>query len=837
MKGHIIAEELAKQFVHREHNEANTRHQIIDRLLHEVLSWPHENVSCEEKVHPGYIDYVLRDKAARAVLLIEAKKENKYFTLPTKIIKNSNNVRSIRLRTLATDVNIADAVQQAAQYCPEIGCQYACVTNGHEFIIFRSFIPGKHFMDADALVIPKLEYFSEHFSLAYNLLGFQGVTSDRSLQLALGTQKVLGRELYYPKSGITHYDATVQKNRYAKYLESIARKYFGEIASTDKRMMDHCYVFARGTRQVEQGIKTRLSDDLTSYFRADGALDITEVRTGGKLAERIARSLQRHSSGEILILYGGKGAGKSTFLRRMLYYDPPTPFVIHGFPIIVDCLRAPQGKENLTKYLWEQITTALDQNRLLDGPMEILLRLFEDKFAIAQKQELAGYAVGSSDYVRARNALAITWKEDTVYVAKRLKHYWLESGKQAIIAFDNTDQLPPILQDHCFLSAQSIVRDLECVGVISMREERYCRARTVGVLDAYQNAGYHLAAPDLEGVFTKRIHMVIADLESSTHKNVLEVLPEEAPFDELKQFFIACLRQFRDQDNALRRFLEECSRDNTRLALEFFGQFVSSGYTHVEEMIANTHWTVISHQVVKPMMVPQRFNYDENKSLIPNVYQCRTPTHGSHFTTIRLLRMLRHGISVSPDQGGYWRVDALIDEFDSKFGMRQDCESALDVLLRHGLVEANNRLDTYAVEKAGTDGKELIYADEIRITAFGIYMLDYLCGTFTYLDLVSLDCGLADEKLYHAFCRAASDERIMGTNADKLGRMTSRLKRATAFVQYLQDDENRERGEFLLGESEEIMSAVRAAFELDRQRAIASAKKNIPGEIAAEDLA
>ena len=237
------------------------------------------------------------------------------------------------------------------------------------------------------------------------------------------------------------------------------------------------------------------------------------------------------------------------------------------------------------------------------------------------------------------------------------------------------------------------------------------------------------------------------------------------------------------------------------------------------------------------MMVPQRFNYDENKSLIPNVYQCRTPTHGSHFTTIRLLRMLRHGISVSPDQGGYWRVDALIDEFDSKFGMRQDCESALDVLLRHGLVEANNRLDTYAVEKAGTDGKELIYADEIRITAFGIYMLDYLCGTFTYLDLVSLDCGLADEKLYHAFCRAASDERIMGTNADKLGRMTSRLKRATAFVQYLQDDENRERGEFLLGESEEIMSAVRAAFELDRQRAIASAKKNIPGEIAAEDLA
>jgi hypothetical protein len=35
------------------------------------------------------------------------------------------------------------------------------------------------------------------------------------------------------------------------------------------------------------------------------------------------------------------------------------------------------------------------------------------------------------------------------------------------------------------------------------------------------------------------------------------------------------------------------------------------------------------------------------------------------------------------------------------------------------------------VEKAGTNGKELIFADEIRITAFGIYMLEHLSRTFT----------------------------------------------------------------------------------------------------------
>ncbi len=834
MTGREIAAELVKKFGTRDLNEADTRHQIVDPLLHEVLAWPRESVKCEQHVHPGYIDYVLRDKADRSVLLIEAKREGDYFKLPTRAGKQRHDVRTVRLRTLATDASTASAVQQAAQYCPDIGCQYACVTNGHEFIIFRSFIPGKHFMDADALVIYDLAFFSDKFTEAYNLLGCQAITSDRSLQLAFGFGRDVGRELYYAKNGITHYDATVQKNPFAKFLEPISRKYFGEIASTDKRMMDHCYVFARGTRQVEQGMKTRLTDDLTTFFKADGAENIANVRTGGKLSDRIARSLQRNSGGEVLILYGGKGAGKSTFLRRLLYHDAPTQLVLRGFPIIVDCLRAPQEKNDLTTYIWNKITIALDQDGLLDGSMESLLQLFEDKFEIAKKQELAGYGMGSGGFIRARNALAVKWKEDKVYVAQRLKNYWLRNGKKLIIAFDNTDQLPPVLQDHCFLLAQNISRELECVGIISMREERYCRARTVGVLDAYQNAGYHLAAPDLAGVFTKRIRMVITDLAAQGRTSILETLPEDAPFEELKKFFIACLLQFRDRNNAFRRFLEECSRDNTRLALEFFGQFVSSGYTHVEEMINNIHWTVISHQVIKPMMVPQRFNYDENKSLIPNIYQCRTPQHGSHFTTVRLLRMLRHGTGMSPDSGGYWRVDGLIDEFESKFGMRQDCESALDVLLRHGLVEANNRLDSYSVEKAGTDGKELIYADEIRITAFGIYMLEHLSRTFTYLEMVSLDCGLADESLYHSFCKAAVSERIAGTNVERRNRMTSRLDRATAFVRYLQTDEAREKGEFLLNDADDIMPAVSAAFEEDKQKALASAIKNIGKRAAIE---
>jgi hypothetical protein len=823
MKGHVIAEELVEKFGERNMNEADTRHRIIDRLLHEILAWPHDRVRCEKSVHEGYLDYVLNDPAGRPALLIEAKKEGAFFTLPKTVVK-SDAPRMIRLKTLATDPKIKSAVVQAALYCPSIGCQYACVTNGHEFIVFRAFIPGKEFLDADAWVVPKLSSISSHFTEVYNTLGYQAVTVDRSLQRQLASQSSLSRDLFYPKSGINHYDGAVQLNRFAKYLDPIAREYFGEIQSTDKRMMDKCFVFARGAKMVADGMKTRLSDDLTDFFKADGAVELARTRDGGKLGERIARALSKQNAGEILILYGGKGAGKSTFLRRILYHDPPTEFVLKGIPIIVDCIRLPQEREKATDFFWDQITAALDQPCFLAGSMEQLLVLFEDRFDVARKQELDGFSMGSAEYLRERNALVAKWKTDKVYVAQRLAMYWKAQGKRLVIAFDNTDQLPPVLQDHCFLLAQSITRDLGCIGIISMREERYCRARTVGVLDAYQNAGFHLAAPDLVGVFEKRIRLVVADIGASNRRHISSVLPEDAPSEELQRFFLVCLRQFRDGGNALKRFLEECSRDNTRLALTLFGQFLSSGYTHVEEMVAHPHWTVIDHQVVKPMMIPQRFNYTEDKSLIPNLFQYRNSTHGSHFTSIRILHALRHSIDASPDKGGYWRVDVLIDEFETKFGMRHDCESALNMMLGFGLVEANNRLDSYSVEKAGSDGKELIFADELRITAFGIYMLDFLCRSFTYIDLVSLDCGLTDETLYHSFCASAAKERAFGP--DKRSRLESRLERATKFVQYLKDEEDQERSEYLLTQEEAVMPAISLAFEADKARAIESAKRN-----------
>ena len=46
----------------RDKNEAETRHKIIDFVLHEFLSWPKNRVAVEEYINPGFADFILKKK-------------------------------------------------------------------------------------------------------------------------------------------------------------------------------------------------------------------------------------------------------------------------------------------------------------------------------------------------------------------------------------------------------------------------------------------------------------------------------------------------------------------------------------------------------------------------------------------------------------------------------------------------------------------------------------------------------------------------------------------------------------------------------------------------------
>lgn len=90
---------------HRLLNESDTRHKIIDVVIHDFLCWPRNRISTEEYVSPGYLDYALKKPNGDFRLLIEAKKEGIFFELPLPYSASETNCH-ISISRLITNQEI-----------------------------------------------------------------------------------------------------------------------------------------------------------------------------------------------------------------------------------------------------------------------------------------------------------------------------------------------------------------------------------------------------------------------------------------------------------------------------------------------------------------------------------------------------------------------------------------------------------------------------------------------------------------------------------------------------------------------------------------------------------
>lgn len=808
---------LEKLFVTQEdrrYNEAETRHKIIDFILHEYLSWPKNRVSVEEYIAPGFADYVLTKPDGTHLLFVEAKREGVFFELP---IANDRLQTScyITISKLLSQANIKSAMTQVRTYCLETGCEYACITNGHEWIFFKTFEKGKKWDTQSAFVIRNLTFFKHEYTKARNSFSFIAINEYASLISTLSATLPKDRSVYYPRERINSYSHAIKSNWLAAKLRPAVNYYFGVISDADTDFMERCYVSQREYQDTTNGMRSLIHDSISPYFEDFGVQQLDDTGKGGRLGGRLTKNLKNNVRGEVLILFGGKGAGKSTFIKRLLHHNPPRWLLEHAQACIVDLLDVPEDTVVIRNTTWARLVKTLDSQKHLDAPREQLLAgLFSDRFTVAAKQDLAGLDLSSEAYNTQLNRLVSEWKSDRSYCAQRLTQFWKDANRGVIVVIDNTDQYESKIQDFCFTLAQEIANSLGCVVLISMREERFYDSKIHGVLDAYQNSGFHISSPRPAEVFRKRLDYAVGLLNNSNLP-----APLLAEFDSefskgSEKYFSILAREFSNDASPLNGFLTACAHGDIRLSLDLFRAFLLSGYTNVDEMITSGTWNFQIHQVIKPVMIPDRYFYDESLSRIPNIFQVRAARNSSHFTGLRILRKLSKGLEKGAP--AYYDIAQLRGYFAETFGMLEDFEKNTDMLLRHGFAEANNRLDTYSAA-----------VDSIKITRYGTYMIEDLAWNFTYLDLVCTDCGIFNEGVSNYLTEAAKNEYSLFLSNERVERVNVRIDRVERFIKYLEEEEAQERDIYSLGmpANDMFTATIRDSFDIEKRRVIKSAKK------------
>lgn len=788
-------------------NEADTRYKVIDPVIHDVLDWPIAAVKREVFIHPGYADYLLHNASGNVSLVVEAKREGIYFQLPARDGLARSTPDFVSVRALLTNEAIKTAINQVRAYASDIGANFACITNGHQWIIFRVFEPGTDWRSLRAYVIPSLAAIDSAFTAVFNSLSYRCVSFDGSLNALLSRNPQENRETYRAGHEIPAYTRTIQSNRYVQYLRPIAEKFFGVIGVDQVDFMNACYVSDASYESAFRSAEAMLTDSLTPYLEDYGIRDTRNDDGGGTFGNRVEKSLTSQRGTDVVVLFGGKGIGKSTFLRRLLFVRPPQILRRAAVTILIDLLNIPEEKRGVELFIWSELIRQMDVANILNGDRSDLLVLFQDRFEQAGRQQLYGIPVDSIDYNLILNGLVSKWKEDYAYVALRLMDGLRRQHKGIIVVIDNTDQYNA-LQEYCFTVARQIATNLKSLVIVSMREEKFYASSIHGVLDAFQNSGFHLSSPSPETVFLKRLEFVQRLL--SDEKTCYELLGQNTPQpvrETIAKLLVNFQTEFKSPNSHLSNFLTACAHGNIRLALELFRGMLQSRYTNIDEITSRNDWNWQIHQVLKPVMIPNRFFYEEGQSHVPNVFQLRNKRRASHFTALRILSPLA---KLTEIQGvAFYSLPQLFTEMSNRFHMEDDQKSTVDMLLRYGLIESNNRQDEYSES-----------IDSVRISAYGKHIFDRLSQAFTYLDLISTDTALFDSRVSAELAALAVREYEIWElsyqdAAKRIERVETRVKKATEFVDYLEREEDREVELYSLSPDERFMPKLRFGLEAE----------------------
>jgi hypothetical protein len=247
-------------------------------------------------------------------------------------------------------------IAQAIQYCAHKNAELACVTNGHEWIVFRGsrLGDGRDTLDGMAFIFPTLEAIREQFKLFYDLLSRRAVSG---FLFRAHFQEAEGR-LIRPHDFQRSLRTPESRKRLAvgnlgNDLERVMTSFFQRISGDDDPdLLAQCFVVTRESSAADERL-ARISEDLVGAIRQ---LDTASADELSQLIERV-RSTGRN---EFVLLVGTKGAGKSTFIDRFFRQIMPSDLRADCIVVKVDLADHSGDEATVVEWLTQQLQLRLE---------------------------------------------------------------------------------------------------------------------------------------------------------------------------------------------------------------------------------------------------------------------------------------------------------------------------------------------------------------------------------------------------------------------------------------------------------------------------------------------
>ncbi len=741
-----------------ESNEAQTRLELIDTVLFDILDWEKGQVEVEKHCRePGYADYVFI-VGSRFPLVVEAKRAGKNFFVKPNSISSDRPVPFSLLAKESPDAK--SALVQAIMYATTLGTQFAGITNGLQWLFTLTFVEGQTIDDRQVFVFDSFSSIDGAFRMFWECFSRAGVESNRVVEKLLEKRaKPAPRKL---SSEIPNYPQLANRNYYVNELSFVLNKLWDVLSSTEhtEDFVSHCYVSSTYNVQISsyarEILKTRAEAD--SEFEAG----VVEGTKG------VNEAIQYGITDKPFIILGEVGRGKSSFLDNLRYFQGKDELKRY-IQLEIDFLVRPDFSTEVTDFIYEELESTLlnqfgidiHENSVVRGVLHTELQRFKNS---AKWKSVEGKPEKESELELAFIDECIRSRHR--YFKDLLRH--LKRGQQKSIAifFDNLDRRTPEIQEEAFLKAASIARDWGCAVFICLRPETFHDSLRRGVLDSVAPKTFTLAEPDLSVVLKRRFEyarmIVMGDNTNPALSQFVRDTQVGLKLPSVAEILECCELSARKRNSAI-EMLAALSNGNIRQLIDLAKRILTSGLLDTKKILRaikeSGGYTIPDFEALKTLLFGDYSQYDPRSSVFLNLFDIFCDDEKEHFFRILALEYLSRFDENSDNEGFIFADDLKV--------YMQSYYFTGEVYLKHmhALVEAKC---VAAQDFRDEDGEG---RSTFRLRSRGRFHLYEMTKSFVYLDAMIIDTPIVDSEV----------RKRMKTE----GSIEERLTRASEFSDYL----------------------------------------------------
>ncbi|NTG32643.1 hypothetical protein G6K91_00045 [Agrobacterium rhizogenes] len=584
-----------------------------------------------------------------------------------------------------------------------------------------------------------------------------------------------GRRPFNNAGGQAVINAKNALNSFAADLSPILRRYFTSRDARDiKEISTHAYVSSAEVTEYDRVLEALLKDRV--QVRRD---TIVEKLEPDKVSEvHIEKAFaqfdeERPASGQLQIIQGAVGAGKSLFIRRYKEVLQSETLKSRCRWVWIDFGSGSFDLSNAQEWLAKEFVESFQaENPELDlTKREVLWGIFSKQI---QRRKPIYDDVAVWDQTKAailRNEDLQKWQDDPIEYAIGLANHILGQRKELLlVVMDNVDRLDLRSQLDIFQLTLWFMGQTKAFTILQMRDETYERFKTRPPLDTFRSGiAFHISPPRFIDVVRKRLDLSLEYLAERSENTQSYVLPSgfriTVPTTELGRFLQELYIELFERRRNIARIMESLAGKDVRRALDMFVSIITSGHLGEDQITSQVRGggeiRITEHNLLKILMRTDYRLFSDRSGFISNIFNFENEwNRPSNFLVIEILFFLAAARKRAGQIGieGYFTVQHIC-ELMQKLGYDpEDTAAAINLILTRYLIDADHMGNISAK-----------MSDSVKISASGYIHLRTLVERIEYLYGILATTRVTDDQVLAIIAEATQREL-------RLGDLTARAK-------------------------------------------------------------